>query len=68
MKIKILLLVFLFNVSIAFAQIDINLLRENYSNFETIQAEITLENPLKNLSANDIKIDNIKVAPLTFPL
>ena len=68
MKIKILLLVFLFNVSIAFAQIDINLLRENYSNFETIQAEITLENPLKNLSANDIKIDNIKVAPLIFSL
>lgn len=68
MKIKILLLVFLFNVSIAFAQIDINLLRENYSNLETIQLEVTLEDPLKNLSANDIKIDNLKVAPLIFSL
>ncbi|MDP6641842.1 MAG: hypothetical protein QGF74_00460, partial [Candidatus Nanoarchaeia archaeon] len=68
MKIKLIALIFLINISIALAQVDINIYRDNYSSLETLQAEITLDNPTKNLSANDITIDNTKIAPFIFNL
>ncbi len=68
MKIRLIILIFLINISVALAQIDINILRENYSALETLQAEITLDNPIKELSSNDITIDNTKIAPFIFSL
>ncbi len=68
MKIKLIALIFLINISIALAQVDINIYRDNYSSLETLQAEINLDNPTKNLSANDITIDNVKIAPFIFNL
>ena len=68
MKIKLIALIFLINISIALAQVDINIYRDNYSSLETLQAEINLDNPTKNLSANDITIDNVKISPFIFNL
>ncbi|MBI2667676.1 hypothetical protein HYX17_02800, partial [Candidatus Woesearchaeota archaeon] len=68
MKIRLILLMLIINVSIALAQIDINILRQDYSPFETLQVEITLNNPTRELLANDVKIDNIKIAPFIVPL
>lgn len=62
---RLILIIFLLNLILVSAQIKLSLLKQNYSPGETFQAEIILEkSPVKELTGNDILLNNNKISPI----